>query len=269
MTAHRGYFSLIQYCPDASRLEAANVGVVLFCPELSFLAARTSHGNDRVRRFFGRESFDPVSLSSAKLAMERRIVVEGERIRSLEQFQHFIATRANELKLTAPRPMQVADPAADLQSLFDELVGGRAKREPRTKRPSAIRQLHETFKQLADEGRAKLDYPVSVPIAGLDLKVPYAFRNGVWNLVKPQRFVGSELQVVGAAMRLAMEGDLLQRHGEDREGKKKLIVVSSFDASLPAAASNRVDKILSEYSVRDVPEKDIPKFVKEVVRVAH
>jgi hypothetical protein len=70
-------------------------------------------------------------------------------------------------------------------------------------------------------------------------------------------------------MRLAMEGDLLQRHGEDREGKKKLIVVSSFDPSVPAAASNRVDKILSEYSVRDVPEKDIPKFVKEVVRDAH
>ena len=53
MNAHRGYYSLIQYCPDLSRLEAVNVGVVLFCPEPRFIEARTSAGNDKPRRLFG------------------------------------------------------------------------------------------------------------------------------------------------------------------------------------------------------------------------
>ena len=43
--ANKAYYCLIQYCPDMSRLEAANVGVVLFCPEKGFLAARMSRDN--------------------------------------------------------------------------------------------------------------------------------------------------------------------------------------------------------------------------------
>lgn len=126
MTTHRGYFSLIQYCPDASRLEAANVGVVLFCPELSFLEARTAHRNDRARRFFGSGTFNSQALRDAKRAIERRLAVERDYIRSLEQFEQFINTRANELKLTSPRPMKVGQPVKDLDALFVELVGGRA-----------------------------------------------------------------------------------------------------------------------------------------------
>ena len=36
----RGYYSLIQFCPDTCRLEVANVGVVLYCPEVSFLISK-------------------------------------------------------------------------------------------------------------------------------------------------------------------------------------------------------------------------------------
>ena len=42
MNATKGYFSLVQYCPDLARQEAANVGVVLFCPDLQFIRARTT-----------------------------------------------------------------------------------------------------------------------------------------------------------------------------------------------------------------------------------
>jgi hypothetical protein len=49
MNPTTGYYSLIQYCPDAAREEAANVGVVLFCPEVDYLEARTVSGNDRIR----------------------------------------------------------------------------------------------------------------------------------------------------------------------------------------------------------------------------
>jgi hypothetical protein len=41
----KGYCLLILYCPDLSRLEAANVGVILFCPEAHFI--REASGQSR------------------------------------------------------------------------------------------------------------------------------------------------------------------------------------------------------------------------------
>ena len=49
MKPSKGCYSLIQYCPDLGRLEAANVGVLLFCPEPHFLKAQLRHP-PRVRR---------------------------------------------------------------------------------------------------------------------------------------------------------------------------------------------------------------------------
>ena len=37
MNPETGYYGLIQCCPNPSRLEAANVGVLLFSPEHAFL----------------------------------------------------------------------------------------------------------------------------------------------------------------------------------------------------------------------------------------
>jgi len=39
MDARKGYYTLIQFRPDASRLEAVNMGILLFCPETGFIAA--------------------------------------------------------------------------------------------------------------------------------------------------------------------------------------------------------------------------------------
>jgi hypothetical protein len=36
MEKQLGYYSIIQFCPELSQLEALNVGVVLFCPEKKF-----------------------------------------------------------------------------------------------------------------------------------------------------------------------------------------------------------------------------------------
>ena len=73
MNASKGYYSLIQYCPDLSRLEAANVGVLLFCPERQFIQARVSHNNDRIRRFFSPEQTDWPQLNALKDSVARRL----------------------------------------------------------------------------------------------------------------------------------------------------------------------------------------------------
>ena len=75
-----------------------------------------------MRRFFGPDAFHPVGLNMAKQSFVRRLKIEWEGVPTVEQFQHFVDTRANELRLTAPRWVRVCDPANDLQRLFDELV---------------------------------------------------------------------------------------------------------------------------------------------------
>jgi len=264
MSAAKGYYSLIQYCPDRSRLEAANIGVLLFCPEMPFVEARLAKGNDRIRRFFGADSFDKRRVNAAKRAIEHRLAVDRESFQSPEDLVRFVETRGNDIVLTTPRPMRVSDPSADLDSLFEELVGGRARYE---RRPPEIARLEQVFRRPSMQRRVLFDPPVIVPVIGRELKVPYAYRNGQLNLVKPQRFPADKATTI--AMHLAIEGDLLRRYPESGE-KRQLIVVSAFAGTVAAnGLRERVDKVLGEYEVRVVHEDEIQEFGKEVEREAH
>jgi hypothetical protein len=40
VTSMKAYYSIVQYWPDPSRLEAVNIGVALFCPDQAFLKVR-------------------------------------------------------------------------------------------------------------------------------------------------------------------------------------------------------------------------------------
>jgi hypothetical protein len=130
--------------------------------------------------------------------------------------------------------------------------------------------LEKLFRRLEKEGRAKLDWSVQVPVCGLHLQVPYAYKNGVWNLVKPDRFSAQESQAMGAAIRLAIEGGFLQRHGTDDLGEKKLIVIPSFDRATDRRnLEGKVGQLLTEYHVDTVPENAVADFAAEVEETAH
>src|SRR3989304_5504810 len=123
METSKGYYSLIQYCPDLSRLEAANIGVILFCPGRGFIRAKIAHGNDRIRRFFGSQDSDWTQINAVKNAIINRLEVTGKDFKNLNDLTSFIATRVNGEQGTAPRPMKVSEPEKDLDELFDDLVG--------------------------------------------------------------------------------------------------------------------------------------------------
>jgi hypothetical protein len=115
----KGYYSILQYVPDVERAEGVNVGVVLICPARNFLKARTTKDNNRVVHFFGTNAgFDGQRLTILKQALEERITA----IQTLEEFQRFVETRANHLRLIAPRPIKVTEPEAELDRLFAALV---------------------------------------------------------------------------------------------------------------------------------------------------
>lgn len=267
MTAYKGYYSLIQFCPDPSRAEVANVGVLLFCPELNFISAHVSSGNDRVRRFFGSENADAKRLKAAKLGIKDRLETERSRFRSLEDLEKFIRTRANELVITEPRSMKVRDPQKQLGELFEELVGGRAReaRESATEFP----ELHKIFGKPSIASRIHRDMEVTVPIVNRMLEIPYGYQNGVMNLVKPQRLHAGSVGL-DRAMTLALEGELLQRLPDEEGNERKLIVcLFADDSNRGRETEQQAKDILGYKQVRALTPSGLFEFGLEVEAQAH
>lgn len=124
-TATKGYYSILQYVPDPERAEGVNIGLILFCPEKGFLKIQTTASNDRVRKLLGKQRASTANLSrldAFKTAFAERVGLEAGRMQSREDFQAFVNTRANQLRLTDPRPVKVTDPEAELSKLFSLLV---------------------------------------------------------------------------------------------------------------------------------------------------
>lgn len=263
MAGTQGYYSVIQYCPDLSRAETVNVGVLLFCPSRPFIGARMSTSNQRVRRLFGDNDLDLQRLDVTKRGIEQRLHAERGRFRTLEDLTSFIDTRANALVMTPPRFMKVLEPEADLDALFAELVGGRVTSKARQKLPQ---ELIKAFGQLEQRGLVWRRAEVTIPNLGARFVAPYAYQNGAINLVKPERF-GDERAWRRRAMPLAIAGDQLQRHSVSALAHR-LIVVSIQDGAAQAG-EHAAESFLGDYGVRFVPNAAIPSFVAEIAREAH
>src|SRR5205823_13691930 len=117
MKPARGYYCIIQYCPDLGRMEVANIGVLLFCPDRGFLKARTSSDNARIRHFFGDEGHDWARINSFKAGIGERLDVEQDELRTLDALNLFIAQRANLIQITSQRPMKVLDTDKELDQI--------------------------------------------------------------------------------------------------------------------------------------------------------
>jgi hypothetical protein len=261
MNASRGYYSLIQYCPDLGRLEAANIGVLLFRPEPHFLKAVTSPNNRRIIHFFGSEGHDWARINAFKKGLEDRLVVEGSEIRTVEQLERFIAERANLLQVTPPRPMKVTDPDKDLEELFKELLGEPLRRGS-TKR---LRQLlDENFNKPEIKNKVRHDIKVKIPVLEKEVEIPFGFQNGRFNLINPVRFEATDPdRSVLTACKYAVEGRSLYENPDPELGKLQLVLVGKFRPK-DQVSPERVRRILRDYDVKLFRTSELPQLVEEI-----
>jgi len=265
MKPAQGYYCLIQYCPDLSRLEAANIGVLLFCPDRMFLQARTARDNRRIRHFFGPEDHDWAQINSFKRGIEERLEVEHRNIQSLEDLQRFIQLRANQIQITAPRPMRVLNPSEDLDQLFQDLVGGTPRKQGDEGRPFR-RYVGDCISSAGLDSKIARDLSVHVPISNECLKVPYGYQNGRFNLIQPVTFQSQEPSyAIGKACRFAVEGRSLYSEPHPEYGDLQLVVVGRF-LSQPTDTSTDVRRILTEHQVQLYTEDSISKLIDEIRR---
>lgn len=220
----QGYYSLIQYCPDFSRAEAANVGVLLFQPEPALTAVRIVDDLHPALKRLGRKD-DPTSLLSTVQSMRNRI--GHEMFRSVEDLVNFVRTRGNQIQLTMPRSMRIDDFDESLDTMFDELVATPSAMLS-SARPPDPSLLQKTFSSLAERmpERVFVRPEFRVSGMGLALRPDYAFRNGCLNIVQQMPKSRSVRGLQSSAFALSKESELV---GRLEEGKGKLIVVSSLD----------------------------------------
>lgn len=117
------YYCAVQYRHDLSRPNAANIGVVLFCPETQFLEAKLSPNAHLEGQVFHDSSVDPEWISLSKQALLNRLKHERSYFQTVKDLEDFAARRANQIRLTPPQTVTSFNLEQDLDQLFEKTVG--------------------------------------------------------------------------------------------------------------------------------------------------
>lgn len=262
MKPQKGYYSVIQYCPDLSRFEAVNIGVLLFCPDSGFLKARIGLHRNRISHVFGKDGHDWERLKAVKQSLQKRFNNENSEFRSIDDLQHFITTRANQIQLTPPKFIKVFNPVKDLDELYEKMAGGPSS----TPRGPVLRTL------LAREldrpelaSKVVSNVKVEVPILNKEVEMPFGYQNGRFNLITPVGFSKQNHEEAFAkASRWAIEGQLIFNAPDPRLGKLQLVVVGQFGENRSSTAET-VQRMFDRYQVKLFPFERVDSLIQEII----
>ena len=260
MNSRKGYYSVIQFSPDPSRLEAVNVGVVVYSPSEGKLVVKMSQSNQRIRKFFGNQDWR--FLNQAKAAIANRL--RSEYFPSLESLEDFISKRANAIRLTAPRLMLVSSVEQDVEALYQQLLG-----EEMVGRKHRIRgDLKRKLSSAGVVDLVKKSVRVEIPNFRKAIEVPYAYQNGRFNLIAPVQFESDTDSILTKTGKNAIEGRLLYENPHPEFGDLRLVVVANFDQSVEERAREFVKRTLDESKVTFYQLEDLEPLVEDIRRSA-
>lgn len=118
-------YALVRVVPRVEREEFLNAGVILFCSERDFLAAKVHVDRERLRALF--PDVD-LAVVEEHLAAVPRIAAGGEgsgpigRLTTRERFHWLVAPRSTVIQVSPVHSGLCDDPAAALERLFARMV---------------------------------------------------------------------------------------------------------------------------------------------------
>ncbi|MDR2169695.1 MAG: DUF3037 domain-containing protein [Planctomycetaceae bacterium] len=228
----QGYYSLIQYCPDWTRLEVCNLGVLLFCPEHKYLEVEmVQQCEKKIHAILGK-NHSLEHIATFKNSFAKRIYAERKNITVLDDFKKFIACRANSFLITEPRSIMVTTPQDELSELFTEIFGKVpvAKKE---KRPSIKYELFNVLqKKIGDNLNnlvARYLPEIEIPVPGVHRTIrPCAgFINDSFNLILNER-----LTLEDSFRKMSCDtviGQFLYNKENEIWGKQSLLILADID----------------------------------------
>jgi hypothetical protein len=129
-------YAIVRVVPRVEREEFVNVGVVLFCPDQEFLAAKIELDETRLLALFPAMERDDVDVVEQHLEAFRRVCEGGAGAGPIgvlplrERWHWLVAPRSTIIQTSAPHSGLCEAPAGALERLLDHHV-----RPPR-RRPS-------------------------------------------------------------------------------------------------------------------------------------
>lgn len=263
----RGFYSVLQYVPDAGRAEAANTGVLLFVPERRMVEVRASNSLERVRQFFRPGKMQLRRIELALESFKHRIELARGEWESEDDLAHFVAASANAIRLTPPRLVVVQEPLDELDELYWELVGDRerAEFEALSRLQALPDPVAEVFGRLEAQRRIWRPGRIRLPMTNKEFEVPIAFQNGRVNYVRPESLATGKVDERLA--KLGFNGQLIYKHPVDE--KPSMLVVLSSAPGADAQTEERFAKTLEDFNTRFVPYAKSQEFADEVAATAH
>jgi hypothetical protein len=240
MKYQRAVYSIVQFRPDASRLEGVNVGVVVFVEDTAKMEIRMASHGRRVAQFFGASNLRFVQQA-------KRALVESlnrSEISTVAHFNEFRSRLANSLVMTEPRPMKVADLANDTSNLFERLV-----EETTEHRTRAQRMLTERFRSAGVVGLVEKSVEITLDHLELPLRVPYAYQNGRFNLLAPVEFRDDSKDLISKVGEKALQSELLKQTNAEKMRAMHLVVIAQFSDQLSFAARQFIQSTLHSHDI--------------------
>lgn len=260
MSQHRGYYSLVQFCPDASRLEGVNIGVVLYSPSEKRLQVRITRSNQRIRKFFGNQSWAFVNRAKASILNQLRSL----QFLAVEDLQAYISKRANAIQLTPLRSIQVIDLEADARDLYERLVG----QDPVERRHRINGFLTEKFMEAGVVDLVRKSVSIEIPDMKHPIRVPYGYQNGRFNLISPVQFDPDQETLLAKIGKSAIEGKVLFERPDPILGGLHLVVVANFSGGIESATREFVRKTFLDHNVALHTFEDLGPLVDDIKRSA-
>jgi hypothetical protein len=196
-----------------------------------------------------------------KQAIRNRLVHAQADLTSPEALALFSSREANGMILTAPRMVFTEDPSVDLAEMFQRLVHVEGQKRNRTAKPD----LEAIFASKLIGVPLQKDVTLVVPGIG-DVTVPYAYQNGVLNLITAEGFAGSEEARHRKLHDLAVKGRLI--HNVKAKAHQFTVVAAFADDTTEDERKN-AEFIFESHDSRLVRKEDADAFVEESRRTAH
>lgn len=266
---HRAFYSLVQYCPDLSRLEVANVGVVVFCPELKFLASEMTQNHTRINQMFGRGQRDLKRLKIVKAGLQGKLATTCVEQMSLEHLNQLAALHVNTIRMSQFMPCKVSsDPRSDLQIMFNDLVESKEVKTTSKSKKTLDETLERRFSDPGIVNRIRRKIKVTVPVWDREEEIPYGYQNGRLNLITPVVFPKGKAALENRSAKYAVEGRSLYHHNDPNYGDMQLLIVGQFDDS-PEDAVSTAKRIFEKHHVRLFERANLQELLDEIVSEGH
>ena len=255
MDSKNGYYSLVRYCPDASRQEFVNVGVAIYSPFTKQVKLQYSQTNRRLSQVFGKQ--DLHFINRLKKSLEENL--KRESFATVSDLENYIGRSANAIQLGPLRSLKISNVADDLAKLMDRLVG-----EGQERKTLIQRYLGEKLAEAGVESFVQKKVSVNIPSFDQSIRVPYAYQNGRYNLISPVEFTADVRDIFQKAGEKAIEGQELYEVADPQFGKLHLVVVAKFADETSQNARAKVRAIFDQHRVAMHNFDNIAPLVEDI-----